>query len=303
MRVPSRVRLVEVAPRDGLQNEHRSVPTETKIAFVDALSQAGPAEIEVTSLVSSRAVPQLADAEEVLREIRRRPGIVYSALVPNEKGLERALRSGVDRISVFTAASDTFNRHNIRADVRESIARFRPVAAGARAAGLTLRGYVSTAFACPFEGPVAPERVIDVAHRLLDLGVDEISFGDTIGAAVPTEIERLLDALAPLLPLEQIALHLHDTRGTALANALVGLLHGVRTFDTSAGGLGGCPFAPGATGNLATEDLGYMLERMGTATGLDLEALRMASDRIEQAVGHPLPSRVRRAGAPVSMSG
>jgi hydroxymethylglutaryl-CoA lyase len=300
MQLPESVHIVEVAPRDGLQNERDVVATAEKVAFVDALSRTGLAEIEVSSFVSPRAVPQLADADAVLAGIARRPGTVYSALVPNERGLERALRARVDRVAVFTAASETFNRQNIRAGIRESIERFRPVARGALAAGLRLRGYVSTAFACPFEGPIAPETVVPVVRDLLDLGVEEVSLGDTIGATVPTEVYRLLDALAPFLPLERTALHLHDTRGTALANVVAGLSRGIRIYDSTSGGLGGCPFAPGASGNLASEDLLYLLARMGIATGVDGAALDRASDRIETVIGHPLPSRVRRAcaGAP-----
>jgi len=253
--LPSRVRVVELGPRDGLQNEPEPVPTETKIAFVDALSRAGLAEIEVTSFVSPQRVPQLSDAGEVLARIRRQAGTRYTALVPNERGLDSALAARVDGISLFTAASESFNQRNIRASIRDSIERFRPVAARAREARLPLRAYISTALVCPYEGPIAPEKVVPVVKELLDLGVEEISLGDTIGAAVPTQISALLDALGGILPIQQTALHLHDTRGTALANVLAGLQHGVTVFDTSAGGLGGCPFAPGATGNLPTEDL------------------------------------------------
>ncbi len=294
--LPRRVRIVEVGPRDGLQNEPSIVPPEQKIAFVDLLSDAGLPEIEVTSFVSPKAVPQLADADQVLRSIRRRPGTCYSALVPNERGLERALAAGVDAVSVFTAASESFNLRNIHAGIAESIERFRPVASTARSAGIRLRGYVSTAFVCPFEGPIDPAKVCDVVHRLLDLGVSEVSIGDTVGAAGPLAVDRLLDALLPSLPPEQIALHLHDTRGTALPNILLALERGIATFDSSAGGLGGCPFAPGAAGNVATEDLLFLLEGLGIETGVDAAALGRASDLIEQALGHALPSRVRRAG-------
>lgn len=295
-RLPGRVRIVEVGPRDGLQNEPAQVPAAEKIAFVELLAAAGLPEIEVTSFVSPRAVPQMADAEEVLRGITRRAGVRYSALVPNERGLERALAAGAGGVSVFTAASESFNRRNINASIAESIDRFLPVAAGARAAGIPLRGYISTAFVCPFEGKVEPAAVVEVVQRLLDFGVEEVSIGDTIGAAVPAEVDRLLDALLPLVPAHRIALHLHDTRGTALANVLLALQRGIATFDTSAGGLGGCPFAPGATGNLATEDLLYLLDGLGIETGVDATALRRASDRIERSLDRPLPSRVRRAG-------
>lgn len=294
--LPRQVRIVEVAPRDGLQNEPDVVSVEAKVAFIDLLSETGVSEVEVSSFVSPRRVPQLASADEVFRRIRRRPGVVYSALVPNERGLDRALAAGVGRVSVFTSASESFSRRNINTSIAESIERFRPVAARVRAARLELRGYVSTAFHCPFEGPVAPAAVAEVVRLLLDLGVDQVSLGDTIGAAVPSEVDRLLDALDGVIALEQIALHLHDTRGTGLANALLGLQRGIAIFDTSAGGLGGCPFAPGATGNLATEDLVYLLHGLGVECGIDPEALERASDSVERALGRPLPSRVRRAG-------
>ncbi|MCB9463326.1 MAG: hydroxymethylglutaryl-CoA lyase [Candidatus Eisenbacteria bacterium] len=298
---PERVRIVEVGPRDGLQNEALPVPTETKVAYVDALSAAGFGEIEVTSFVHPKLVPQLADASAVLAGIERRPGVVYSALVPNPKGLERAVEAGVDRIAVFTAASETFNQKNINATIAESIDRFRPVMDGARAAGIPVRGYVSTAFVCPFEGEIPVGKAVDVIEQLLDLGVDEISIGDTIGAAVPLQVHRLLEALGPILPLPQTTMHFHDTRGTGLANVLASLEHGVAAFDAASGGLGGCPFAPGASGNLATEDLVYLLHGLGIQTGLDPAALRKASDVIELALGWRLPSRVRRAG-PASVS-
>jgi hydroxymethylglutaryl-CoA lyase len=243
-------------------------------------------------------VPQLADAEQVFHAIQRRPGVVYAALVPNEAGLDRALAAQVDRVSVFTAASESFSLRNVGSDIAASIERFQPVATRARQAGLELRGYISTAFHCPFEGPVASRSVVEVVRRLLDLGVTEVSLGDTIGAAVPSEIDRLLDSLEGVIDRGRIALHLHDTRGTALPNALIGLQRGIAIFDTSAGGLGGCPFAPGAAGNLATEDLVYLLDGLGVASGVEPVALRRASDLAEQALGHALPSRVRRAGPP-----
>lgn len=293
--LPARVKIVEVGPRDGLQNEAQVIPADVKVAFVDALSEAGLPEIEVTSFVSPARIPQLADAEEVLGRITRRPGVVYSALVPNMKGFERAVTAGVDRIAVFTAASETFNQRNIRASIAESIERFRPVTEAAREAGLPVRGYISTAFVCPYEGLLEPSATVDVVRRLLDLGVEEISIGDTIGAAVPSEVDRLLDLLGPVLPVERTAMHFHDTRGTALPNVLMSLQHGVSIFDSSAGGLGGCPYAPGASGNLATEDLWYFLSRMGIATGIDGAKLHAASDLMERSLGTVLPSRVRRA--------
>ncbi len=294
--LPRRVKVVEVGPRDGLENEAHPVSTERKAAFVDLLSAVGYEEIEVTSFVNPSKVPQLADAELVLGKIRRRPGVIYSALVPNKTGLDRALAAGVDRIAVFTAASETFNKRNIGASIEESFQRFEPVVAGAHAAGIGVRAYISTAFVCPFEGMIPPAKTREVAARLMDLGVEEISIGDTVGAAVPSQIDRLLDELEGVVPVERIALHLHDTRATALSNVLTGLLRGVRIFDSAAGGLGGCPFAPGATGNLATEDLLYFLDGLGIYTGLDRIRLRDACDLIEGVLGRRLPSRIRRAG-------
>lgn len=293
--LPRKVRIVEVGPRDGLQNEVDLVPTQVKIAFIDALSAAGLPEIEATSFVARDRIPQLNDAEAVLAGITPRAGTAYTALVPNERGFDRALAAGVRRIAVFTAASESFNQRNIRASIRESIDRFRPVVSRAHIEGISVRGYISTAFVCPFEGPIAPERTAEVVHMLRDLGVSEISIGDTIGAAIPSHIDRLLDALANVLPLEETALHLHDTRGTALANVVMGLQRGVAIFDASAGGLGGCPYAPGATGNLATEDLVFLLHGLGIETCVDADALAAASDLMEAALGRTLPSRVRRA--------
>jgi hydroxymethylglutaryl-CoA lyase len=266
------VRIIEVGPRDGLQNETAVVPTEKKVAFIDALSGSGVSEIEVSSFVSPKWVPQLADAEDVFKRIRRAKGIVYSALVPNEKGLERAKAAGVDKIAVFTAASETFNRKNINASIAVSIDRFRPVV---RAAGVPVRAYVSTAFWCPFEGKVAPAAVKDVVQRLVDLGVNEISIGDTIGKAVPDEVCELLRALLPL-PLP-IALHFHDTYRHAVENALAAWREfGIDAFDSSAGGLGGCPYAPGASGNVATETLVAALDAAGATTGVDAQAVKRA---------------------------
>lgn len=301
--LPTRVKIVEVGPRDGLQNEARPIATESKVAFIEALAASGLPEVEVTSFVAPGRIPQLADAEELMRLLPPREGCVYSALVPNERGLERALASGLRRIAVFTAASESFNQKNIRASIAESIERFRPVTVRARAAGLSIRGYVSTAFVCPYEGPIAPLAVREVVLRLLDLGVSEISIGDTIGAAVPSDVDRLLDELERDLPAAQTALHFHDTRGTALANVLRGLERGVGIFDSSAGGLGGCPYAPGAAGNLATEDLLYLLDGLGIETGVRLEAVMAASDLIETALGERLPSKVRRAGGVVRPRG
>jgi hydroxymethylglutaryl-CoA lyase len=275
------VRIVEVGPRDGLQNEPVTIPTDVKVAFVDALGATGVSEIEVSSFVSPRWVPQLADAEEVFGRIRRVPGVVYSALVPNERGLERAKAARVDKVAVFTAASETFNRKNINASIAESIERFRPVV---RDGGVPVRAYVSTAFWCPYEGRIAPAAVAEVVRRLVDLGVGEISIGDTIGKAVPDEVRALLGALLPSpVPL---ALHFHDTYGHAVENALCGRREfGIEAFDASAGGLGGCPYAPGASGNVSTEALAAAL---GDA-GVDLAAVRRAAALILPYTG---PARV-----------
>lgn len=246
------IRIVEVGPRDGLQNRPRIVPTDAKVAFVDALSESGLDEIEVSSFVSPKWIPQLADAEEVFRRIRRAPGVVYSALVPNEKGLERAASVDVGKIAVFTAASESFNLKNVNASIAESMERFRPVVARAP---MPVRGYVSTCFTCPFEGPIAPAAVVDVVKQLLDLGVVEISIGDTIGKATPADVRALFDALLPVCPAPKLTMHFHDTYGHAVANARESVTFGVAAFDASTGGIGGCPYAPGASGNVATEAL------------------------------------------------
>ncbi len=289
--LPPKVTLVEVGPRDGLQNEATPVGTADKVAFVDRLSEAGLPVIEVTAFVSPRWVPQMADAADVLGAIARRPGTRYSALVPNRRGLERALAARADEVAIFAAASETFSQRNINQTIDASLATYREVCRDAAAAHVPVRGYLSTCFGCPFEGPVAVDRVADVAARLFDLGVYEVSLGDTIGIAHPGQVAPVVEAVAAHARVESVALHFHDTRGTALANVLAGLLAGVTTFDASAGGLGGCPFAPGAAGNLATEDLVYMLNGLGVATGVLLASVVDASRLAERAVGHPLPSR------------
>lgn len=294
MKLPERVTIVEVGPRDGLQNEPVPVDTATKAAFIEGLAAAGLRHIEVTSFVNPKRIPQLADATQVLAALPAREGVVWSALVPNMKGLERAVEAGVKRIAVFTAASETFTQKNIGMTIDQSLAAFGEVIPAALAAGMNVRGYVSTVIACPYEGAVAPGRVVAVTEHLLELGVDEVSLGDTIGVAVPTEVEALLAAVLEHVAPSRLALHLHDTCGTALANVLVGLQMGVTTYDASAGGLGGCPYAPGAAGNLATEDLVYFLERMGVDTGVNLERLVAASSVIETALGRPLPSKQMR---------
>ena len=290
-----KVRITEVGPRDGLQNEKSVIPTETKVRFVDALSDAGFEEIEVSAFVSHELVPQLADAEQVFAGIRRREGVLYSALVPNEKGLERAIGARVGKVSVFTAASETFNRKNVNASIQESLDRFGPVVEGAKRASVPVRGYISTAFWCPYEGKIAPEAVVSVARRLSDLGIHEISIGDTIGKAVPAEVMTLLDRLLDHVDQDRLVMHFHDTYGTAIANVLASYERGITAFDSSAGGLGGCPFAPGASGNVATEDVIWALTRSGASVAPDLEKVRAASDLLASALGRPLRSRVREA--------
>jgi hydroxymethylglutaryl-CoA lyase len=292
-----RITVVEVGPRDGLQNEHASISTADKISFVDRLSAADLPVIEVSAFVSAKWVPQMADAAEVFVGITRKPGIRYTALVPNIAGLERAVQAGVREIAVFAAASETFSRKNINQSIDESLAGYKQVSARAEALGVRVRGYVSTAFGCPYEGEVAPEKVADVAARLIALGASEVAIADTIGIAHPGQMPRVLDAVLARVPLDRVALHLHDTRGTALANVLVALSFGVSTFDASAGGLGGCPYAPGAAGNLATEDLVYMLNGLGAETGVSLPALTDASAFIASRLDHPLPSRYAQAVA------
>jgi isopropylmalate/homocitrate/citramalate synthase len=293
--LPRRVRLVEVGPRDGLQNEHATIAADDKVAFVDHLSAAGCPVVEVGAFVSPRWVPQMADTAEVFSRITRREGTRYTALVPNLSGLERAIAARVDEIAVFAAASETFSRRNINQTVDASLDTYRAVCAAARAAALPVRAYVSTAFGCPFEGAVDPARVRDVSAALIEMGAREVSVSDTIGIAHPGQVPVVVSAVAERVPLEKIALHFHDTRGTALANVLTALQLGVTTYDSSAGGLGGCPYAPGATGNLATEDLLYMLDGLGIETDVSLEKVLAASRFIEERLGHPLASRYAAA--------
>ncbi len=290
--LPEHVTVYEVGPRDGLQNEAESLPVDVRAQFVDLLTDAGLPAIEAGSFVSPKAVPQLADTEELYRRIHPASGVRYPALVPNLQGLERALSVGVREIAVFTAASETFNRKNINAGVDESIERFRPVILRAREEKIRVRGYVSTAFGCPYEGEIAPEAVREVVHKLLDLEVDEISVGDTIGTATPSDVYDVIEALYESgVTRAVLALHFHDTRGTALANVYAGLQCGVTTYDASAGGLGGCPYAPGASGNLATEDLLYLLEGLGISTGVTLAKVVEASRFLAGHLGHRPPGR------------
>ncbi len=288
---PKTVKIVEVGPRDGLQNESLEISTAHKLAFIDLLAQSGLKQIEVTSFVHPKRIPQLADAFEVAQGVKEYPEVTYSALVPNMKGLERAISSGIKRIAVFTAASETFTQKNINMGVQESLDTFNPIVQEALKQGMSVRGYVSTCFVCPYEGDVKKEKVLFVAKALQQMGIDEISLGDTIGAAAPNNVYETVGEILNEIPKEQIALHFHDTYGTALANVVAGLDLGITTFDASAGGLGGCPYAPGASGNLATEDLVYLLQRMGIETGVDLEKLAKASFFIQQVLGRPLPSK------------
>jgi hydroxymethylglutaryl-CoA lyase len=290
--LPARVRIVEVGPRDGLQNESAVVPTAAKAEFIRLLAAAGLRDIEVTSFVHPQRIPQLADAEELLKALSTSPGVRYSALVPNMKGLERAIQSGIRRIAVFTAASETFNRKNINLGIQESLRVFKPVIERALREGMSVRGYVSTCFVCPYEGRVPKEKVADVTRALLDLGIDEVSVGDTIGAAVPKDVESTVGFLLRDFPAGRLAMHFHDTYGMAVANVYQALQMGITVFDSSAGGLGGCPYAPGASGNLATEDLVYLLDGLGIETGVSLQSLRRASHFIAQHLARELPSRV-----------
>jgi len=275
------MKIVEVGPRDGLQNETAPVPKDVKVAFIDALSLTGVSEIEVSAFVSPRWVPQLKDAQEVFDQIQRKPGVVYSALVPNEQGLERALAARVDKVAFFTAASETFNRKNINTSIKGALDRFRPVAQKARDLNLPVRGYISTAFWCAFEGRITPEAVIEVVQMLADIGVSEMSISDTIGKATPDEVRQLFDLLLPIYPQECIAAHFHDTYGRGVENVLASVSSGIQIFDASAGGLGGCPYAPGATGNVATEDVVMTLEANGHATGIDVDGLSRARQLLD----------------------
>jgi isopropylmalate/homocitrate/citramalate synthase len=285
------VHVVEVGPRDGLQNEKVTIPTEAKIDYITALADAGLLTIEAGAFVSPKWVPQMADTAEVYRNIPKDPGIDYPVLVPNMTGLERAIDAGVTSISIFTAASETFNKRNINMSIDESFVNYAPVAVRARQEGMRVRGYVSTAFGCPYEGDVPPEKVLEVSARLLDLGCYEVSVGDTIGVGTPVQVQGVVGILMQVIPASKLAMHFHDTRGTALANTLAALEMGITTFDASSGGLGGCPYAPGASGNMATEDLVYMLEKMGIDTAVDLNRLVAASQIIAPYLDHPLPGR------------
>jgi len=289
------VSIYEVGPRDGLQNEHVNVPTAGKIAFVDALSASGLSVIEVSAFVSPKWVPQMADAADVFAGITRRPGVRYTALVPNQAGLARAIAARVDEVAVFAAASETFSQRNINQSIAASLENYANVIKDAHAAGLRVRAYLSTSFGCPFEGDVPVARVVDLTGRLLDMGAYEVAVSDTIGIAHPGQVRDVVRDLTTTHAPREIALHFHDTRGTALANVLAALDFGIATFDSSAGGLGGCPYAPGASGNLSTEDLLYMLHGLGHATNISLDAVYAASELVAGALDHPLPSRYVQA--------
>ena len=297
MTIPSRVRICEVGPRDGLQNESVTVSVEDRVAFCRALIDAGLPMIEPGAFVSPKWVPQMAGSEEVFRALPKTSALL-PMLVPNRQGFDRATAEGVTAIAIFTAASDSFNRKNTNASIDESIERFREFVPEAKAKGMFVRGYISTCFGCPYEGPVAPAKVAEVTRRLVELGCDEISLGDTIGVGVPSQVDEVIGEVTRHVAIDRVAVHFHDTRGTALANVLRSLELGVGIVDSSAGGLGGCPYAPGASGNLATEDLLYMLHGMGIETGVDLEKVAAASRRVATALGRELPSRYLKAGAP-----
>jgi hydroxymethylglutaryl-CoA lyase len=294
--LPREVSVYEVSPRDGLQNESVTVATTRKVRLIEALIDAGLKRIEISSFVSPKWVPQLADAEEVVRLVPKHEGVTLSALCPNARGLERAEAAAVEEIGVFISASETHNLKNVNKTVADTLAVFADVVGPAVEAGIRVRGYVSTLWGCPYEGHVDPKKGFEIAKTLLELGCYQVSLGDTIGVGTPVQTRDILSLFLSELPPEAIALHLHDTRGTALANVLVGLEMGVRTFDASVGGLGGCPYAPGAAGNLATEDLVYTLHGMGIGTGIDLEKLWMAGQVAEAVVGRELPGKVHRAG-------
>jgi len=295
MNLPSYVKIVEVGPRDGLQNEKEIVPTEVKVALVDRLSDAGFVNIESASFVSPKWVPQMADSADVMARIQRRPGTLYSALTPNMKGFEAAVAAGADEVVIFGAASEAFSQKNINCSIAESIARFAPVAEAAKAQGLRLRASVSCALGCPYQGDVPVSAVVDVVRRMRELGCDEIDIADTIGVGTPGRVQEVMRAAAAEFPIDRLSGHFHDTYGQALSNILASLEVGIGIFHASVAGLGGCPYAKGATGNVATEDVLYMLQGMGIHTGIDLEQVVRAGDFISRAIGRTNSSRVGRA--------
>jgi hydroxymethylglutaryl-CoA lyase len=294
--LPDRVSIYEVSPRDGLQNEKATVPLGDKLRLIHALVAAGLTRIEVTSFVSPKWIPQLADADDMVAALEPAPGVTFSALCPNAIGLARAKAAGIREIAVFISASETHNRKNVNKSTAETLAAFEETIGPARDAGIEVRGYVSTVWGCPYEGAVDPKRAVAIATRLLEMGCYQISLGDTIGVGTPRQTQAILELMIAEIPTAKIAMHMHDTRGTALANILVGLELGIRDFDASVGGLGGCPYAPGAAGNCATEDLVYMLQGMGIESGVDLERLVEAGRAAESIVGRKLPGKVHQSG-------
>ncbi|NLE48558.1 MAG: hydroxymethylglutaryl-CoA lyase [Sandaracinaceae bacterium] len=294
--LPAEVSIYEVSPRDGLQNEAAQVATHSKVRLIEALLESGLRRVEIASFVSPKWIPQLADGEQVARLIGEREGAAFSALCPNGRGLERAIAAGMKEVAVFISASETHNQKNVNKSIDETLRAFDEVIEPAIEAGLRVRGYVSTLWGCPYEGEVDPRAGLRIADILLERGCYQISLGDTIGVGTPLQTKRILELFLASIPADKLALHLHDTRGTALANVIVGLEMGIRTYDASVGGLGGCPYAPGAAGNLATEDLVYTLEGMGIRTGVDLEKLWRAGQIAEAIVGRELPGKVHRAG-------
>lgn len=301
--LPEQVRIVEVGPRDGLQNEAMTVPTEAKVALVNGLAQAGLGYIEVGSFVSPKWVPQMADTAAVFAAIEQRPQIVYAALTPNLRGLESALACGVKEVAVFAAASEGFSRRNINCSIGQSLERFEPVLALALAEGVRVRGYVSCVLGCPYDGKVAPEQVRAVAQALIAMGCHEVSLGDTLGVGTAQPTRRLIEVVSQAVPVTRLAGHFHNTYGQALANVYASMLEGVQVFDSALGGLGGCPYAPGAGGNLATEDLVYLLHGLGIGTGVDLAALVRLSQGFGARLGRLPDSRVTRAMANVGALG
>jgi hydroxymethylglutaryl-CoA lyase len=293
--IPSTVRIVDVGPRDGLQNEKTIIAADVKAGLIDRLTEAGLQAIEAASFVSPKWVPQMADGADVMAAIRRKPGVVYSALVPNMKGFEAALQAKVEEVAVFAAASESFSRKNTNCSIAESLTRFEPVMVAARDHGIRVRGYVSCVLGCPYEGEIAPAAVARVSKALYDMGCHEVSLGDTIGTGTPGKTKMMLEACATHVPIDRLAGHYHDTYGQALANIYASLELGVAVFDSSVAGLGGCPYAKGATGNVATEDVVYMLHGLGIATGIDLDRLIDAGEFICAALGRPTNSRVGRA--------
>lgn len=293
--LPEKVRIVEVGPRDGLQNEERQVPTADKIRLIEALAKSGLKTIEITSFVSPKWIPQLADGLEVAKKVRLPEDVIATALVPNLKGYEASSEAGLKHIAFFLSATESHSKKNINKSIEEALGTVAEVAAIARADGKWMRCYVSVVFECPYEGTVVPDKVAHVVDRLLSIGVDEISLGDTIGAATPLKVSQMIDLLSGKVGTDKLALHFHDTRGTALANVLAGLQSGIKIFDSALGGMGGCPYAPGAAGNLATEDLVYMLDGMGIKTGVDLDLLVEAGRMAQEILGRELPGRYLKA--------